>query len=437
MARFAVTTLGCKVNQYESAGITEALLRHGHSLVPFSDMADIYIVNTCTVTGKTDYQSRQLIRRAHRTNPAASIIVTGCYAQTAPEKLAGLPGVTLVVGSERKEDIPDLIKGGLNTTHEVMVSNIADKKDFSGLCPTSFPGHTRAYLKIQDGCNAFCSYCIIPYARGRSRSLPEVDVLERVANLSAAGYREIILSGIHLGMYGYDLAPGSNLLSLLRKIEAQGKVERLRISSIEPMEVSDELVGHIKDSQIICRHLHIPLQSGDNSVLKSMKRVYTRTQFRNRIARILDSIPGIAVGIDVMVGFPGEGDNEFHATKELIAGMDVAYLHVFPYSPRHGTEAFGLAAKVSEPVKKERGAILREIGRKKRFDFHRRFVGQRLAVLIEDTRDRETGLMKGFSDNYVPVLLTDGDDSLANRIVDITVDTIRGGKVLGRKTQTF
>jgi threonylcarbamoyladenosine tRNA methylthiotransferase MtaB len=437
MARFAITTLGCKVNQYESAGITEALIRHGHSPVPFNDTADIYVVNTCTVTGKTDYQSRQLIRRAHRTNPAASIIVTGCYAQTAPEKLAGLPGVTMVVGTEGKEDIPYLINNILTTTPEVIVRKISDIIDFSGLCPTSFPGHTRAYLKIQDGCNAFCSYCIIPYARGRSRSLPEEDVLQRVSKLCAAGYREIILSGIHLGIYGHDLTPGSNLLALLRKIEDQGKIERLRISSIEPMEVTDDLIDYIKNSEIICRHLHIPLQSGDNSVLKLMKRIYNRDQFRKRIEKILDSIPGIAVGIDVMVGFPGEGDDEFHATKELIENMGVAYLHVFPYSPRPGTEALGLAEKVSESVKKERGKILRAIGRKKRFDFNSRFVGERLFVLIEETRDRATGLMKGFSDNYVPVLLTDGDDSLANKIVDITADRLRGGKVLGRKTQTF
>jgi len=433
MNKFAIATLGCKVNQYESAGIVEALTEKGFSHVPFTGEADIYIVNTCTVTGKTDYQSRQLIRRAHRANPAAQIIVTGCYAQIAPHELAALPGVAMVVGTEAKERIPAIITRGTGRQTNIAVSEIARKGTFSGLFPATFPGHTRAYLKIQDGCNSFCSYCIIPYARGRSRSLPEDEVLRQVRNLSQAGYREVILTGIHLGMYGNDLSPRSSLITILRKIEEDRPVERLRLSSIEPMEVTDDIIAHLTQSDILCRHLHIPLQSGDNSILQSMKRVYDKNLFQERIDKIVAAIPDIAIGIDVMVGFPGEGDAEFELTRALIEGMPVAYCHVFPYSPRPGTEASHLADQVSDSDKKARGRILREIGYRKRTAFNRTAIGTTLPVLVEDARDRTTGHMKGFSDNYIPFLIPGVDESAANDILSITAESETGGKIIGRQ----
>jgi threonylcarbamoyladenosine tRNA methylthiotransferase MtaB len=436
VTKVALATLGCKVNQYESAGLIEALKKKGFVHVPFNTSADIYIVNTCTVTGKTDYQSRQLIRRAHRKNPSASIIVTGCYAQIASKELAILPGVKAIVGTEHKEDIPDMIHTMTNVEQQIIVSDIGSKKECTGLTVSEFPGHTRAFLKIQDGCDAFCSYCIIPYARGHSRSLPEEAVMKRIKTLSGSGYREIVLTGIHLGNYGYDLSPQTSLLNLLKKIEQSQAVERLRLSSIEPMEITDELIDYIRASQTICRHLHVPLQSGDDAVLQLMNRNYTTDRFRERIETIMDAIPEMAIGVDVMVGFPGEGEEEFNNTRTFIERLPVAYLHVFPYSERPGTAALTLPGQVQESQKKDRGKLLRDIGKKKRIDYNTKFIGKELSVLVEDTADRETGLMKGFSDNYIPVLISNGNGSLANHIVTIVADKAEGGKIRGYKIQT-
>lgn len=431
--KIAIATLGCKVNQYESAGIIEKLTERGFTTVPFNDSADIYIVNTCTVTGKTDYQSRQLIRRAYRKNPEASIIVTGCYTQIAPGEISVLPGVAAVVGNSEKEKIPDIIRNMVKGEQQILVGDIGQTKRISGLAVTKFPGHTRAFLRIQDGCNSFCSYCIIPYARGRSRSLPEEDVLDLASTLGRAGHKEIVLSGIHLGAYGEDLSPPANLLNLLRKIEKGKMVERLRLSSIEPVEITDEMISHIRDSKTICRHLHIPLQSGDNKILALMKRNYSAAFFRDLIKRLLDALPDMAIGIDVMVGFPGEGEKEFENTLEFIKEIPVAYLHVFPYSKRPGTQSEALPDQVKEDVKKKRGKTLRMLGRKKRTAFAERFVGKRLSVLVEDKKDRDTDLLKGFSGNYIPVLITNGNPSLVNNVIDVIADRANGGGIFGRK----
>lgn len=430
MIRVAIATLGCKVNNYESAGIAEELESRGFSIVPFDSVADIYIVNTCTVTKKTDYQSRQLIRRANRKNPSASIIATGCYAQIDPETLSELPGVTMVVGTKEKETIPDFIEKG---TEKSIISNNIDHNDsFHGLPVTKFPGQTRAYLKVQDGCNSFCSYCIIPYARGRSRSLPEDDVIKRIASLCESGYREIVLTGIHLGIYGQDLHHSGSLSSLLGRIENETKIERLRISSIEPMEITDDILGLIKESSIICRHLHIPLQSGDNSILNAMNRNYNTEQFRERIAKIVKMVPEIGIGIDVMTGFPGEGDKEFENTRIFIEQLPVAYLHVFPYSMRPTTCASAFSGHIPDNIKKERAKILREIGREKRTAFNRRFVGKRLSVLVEGKNDRETGSMKGYSDNYIPMILEEADEYPANSIAEVKGIRTDGVKLRGK-----
>ncbi|MBT8491074.1 MAG: tRNA (N(6)-L-threonylcarbamoyladenosine(37)-C(2))-methylthiotransferase MtaB, partial [Deltaproteobacteria bacterium] len=376
------------------------------------------------------------IRRAHRNNPSASIIVTGCYAQIASEDLAILPGVKAIVGTENKADIPDMIHTMTNVAQQIIVSDIRLKKKCTDLIVSKFPGHTRAFLKVQDGCDAFCSYCIIPYARGRSRSLPEEEVMKRIKTLSDSGYREIVLTGIHLGNYGYDLSPQTGLLNLLKKIEQSQAIERLRLSSIEPMEITNELIDYIRASQTICRHLHVPLQSGDDSVLQLMNRTYTADLFRERIETIMDAIPEMAIGVDVMVGFPGEGEQEFNNTRTFIERLPVAYLHVFPYSQRPGTAALTLPGQVLGSLKKERGKLLRDIGKKKRVDYNTKFIEKELSVLVEDTTDRETGLMKGFSDNYIPVLISNGNRSLANHIVTIVADNSEGGKIRGHKIAT-
>jgi threonylcarbamoyladenosine tRNA methylthiotransferase MtaB len=423
--RVALATLGCKVNQCESAGIAEALATRGMILVPFEDAADGYIINTCTVTSRTDYQSRQLIRRAIRKNPAAAVLVTGCYAQRAPEEIARIPGVRFIAGNAEKERIPDIIWEMTAGVPQILVGDIRKEKDISRLGATVFPGHTRAFLKIQDGCDAFCSYCIVPHVRGASRSLPTEEILERVTAISQAGYREVVLTGIHLGAWGRDLLPKANLVTLVRKIAEGRAVERLRLSSIEPRELNGELIALIADAGTVCRHLHIPLQSGDDGILAAMRRDYDAAFFRDLLRKIHATIPGIAVGIDVMAGFPGETEEAFANTLHLVEEMPVAYLHVFPYSRRPGTPAATIAGQVSEENKKRRVEHLRAFGAAKRQTFAERFIGTPLEILVEGRTDKNTGFPVGFSDNYIPVAIRGG--VTANRIVRVMPDSFRGG----------
>ncbi len=430
--RVALVTLGCKVNQCESAGIAERLRQRGHTLVGFEEEADVCIVNTCTVTASTDYQSRQLIRRAARRNPQAPVIVTGCYAQVAPEQIETLPNVRLVAGNLEKQTIPDLV-GMLNGgPPEVRVQDIGKARRFSGLTADRFPGRTRAFLKIQDGCDARCSYCIVPMARGPSRSMPIRDVLGRVEALSGAGYREIVLTGVHLGAWGADLSPATDLPSLLRAIVAAGRVGRLRLSSIEPLEVTAGLLACLKESAVLCPHLHIPLQSGDDRILSAMGRHYDRRFFRDLVDRIVAEIPGAAVGVDVMTGFPGEGHREFENTAEFLRSLPVSYLHVFPYSERPGTAAASLPGRVEAAVRSQRAAALRALGLAKRADFAKRAVGSRQTVLVEGSLDRKTGLLKGFTGNYIPVLLSGGNEEWMNRLVDVVIESAEAGTATAR-----
>ncbi|ABC78174.1 tRNA 2-methylthioadenosine synthase -like protein [Syntrophus aciditrophicus SB] len=428
----AIATLGCKVNQYESEGLGEALTRRGYTMVPFSSVADCYIINTCTVTARTNYQSRQIIRKAIRNNPEAVIVVTGCYAQTAPAEIAGIPGVTLIAGHAEKDQIPDLIARLLKERLEIRVGDIGQTRQFSSLAATRFKDHTRAFLKIQDGCNAWCSYCIIPSARGRSRSLAEGSVLEQLAHMGRTGYREVVLTGIHLGAYGQDFSPQSSLVDLLRKVEEQHPVERLRLSSIEPTEISDDFIALLRQSALLCPHLHIPLQSGDDSILTRMKRHYTTSFFKDLLEKLCRAIPDLAIGIDVIAGFPGEGEAAFERTVELIESLPVAYLHVFPYSVRPGTPAAAMPDQVSPDEKKKRAEILRTLGTRKREAFARRFHGRSLRVLVEERRERSSGLRKGFSGNYLPILMTNADASQVNQLVQVQIENIDGTRISGR-----
>lgn len=401
--RVAVATLGCKVNQCESAGIAEELTLHGMTRVPFDEAADCYIINTCSVTCRTDYQSRQLIRRATRRNPAAAILVTGCYAQRAPEEIARIPGVRFIVGNAEKDRIPDILREMTSVDPQTQVGEILKERRISRLGATVFPEHTRTFLKIQDGCDAFCSYCIIPHVRGKCRSLPREEVEERITALVRNGYREVVLTGIHLGAWGCDLRPQTNLASLVQQIIQGRTVERLRLSSVEPREVSGTLISLLGSSHMICRHLHIPLQSGNDGILAAMRRNYTAAFFCDLLRRMDQAVPGIAVGVDVMAGFPGETESAFSDTLHLIEESPIAYLHVFPYSRRPGTPAAAMSGQVPEEVKKRRTEQLRAVGAKKRRGFAERFIGSPLNVLIERRTDPATGFPIGFSDNYIPV----------------------------------
>ncbi len=430
--KIALATMGCKVNQYESAALAEDLLQKGFSLVSFRSPADIYIINTCTVTAFSDFQARQLIRRAKRANPAAKIIVTGCYAQVAAADIAALPGVNLVVSNDQKHAIPSFLRKGAINSRGALSDDIFQQKYFCEMPLSNFSGRTRAFLKIQDGCNAFCSYCIVPFARGKSRSLPPEKVLEAVNRFTQNGYREIVLTGIHLGAYGYDLNPPANLTGILRQIINCRKDVRFRLSSIEPREITDELLHLLNKEDILCPHLHIPLQSGDDKILELMKRNYDSYFYRMLIEKISTVLSNLAIGVDVMVGFPGEGDAEFNNTFKLLQDLPVAYLHVFPYSERPGTAAQKLHPQVPENIKKERAALLRNLSLNKREEFALRFLGKKLDVLVEKTKDKGTGLMKGFSNNYLPVLLENNDPSIAGMIVKIEAKEYQDGKLYGK-----
>lgn len=430
--KVAVATLGCKVNQFDSALLAERLRSEGFTVVPFGEGADVCIINTCTVTARTDYQSRQLVRRASKYCPGAGVVVTGCYAQVAPAELAEMPGVAAVVGNAEKDALPGFLDRILDERGKIIVGDIRRCGSMPSVTADVFPGRTRAILKVQDGCDAFCTYCIVPFSRGRSRSLPPPDVLRQAARFAESGYREVVLTGIHLGSYGSDLAPSASLAGLLAGFDDIDGVERVRLSSIEPMEVTPELISRMASSEKLCRHLHVPLQSGDDRILKLMGRNYTGDQFRLLVKGLTEAVPDIAVGVDVMAGFPGEGEEEFRRTAALVEELPIAYLHVFPYSRRPGTPAADFPHQVPEEAKKRRAALLRSLGAKKRASFARRFVGKEVSVLVEGKADRQTGLMKGFTDNYIPVLIEDGDPGLVNRIVTVRPTGAREGKLSAR-----
>lgn len=430
--KFGLTTLGCKVNQCDSAALAQNLQTCGFVLTPFNTCADAYIINTCTVTAFADFQARQLIRRARRLNPRARIIVTGCYAQTQARQLAELDGVTFVVGNASKQRIAELLCCPVADQPRIMVPDINLEEQFTPAPAANLQGRTRAFFKIQDGCNAFCSYCIVPFARGKSRSLAIPSVLEGARNFTQKGYQEIVLTGIHLGYYGQDLRPPIALTRMLETLLSQNPQTRFRLSSIEPHEITDDLLDLFCRRENLCPHLHIPLQSGADSILNMMKRGYDAAFYRQLVLRVAKKVPAIAIGADVLVGFPGEGGEEFSQTARLIEELPLAYLHVFPYSERPQTAALAIEPKVAEKIKKERAAILRELGAQKRETFSRSFVGKTLPVLVEQAKDKKTGLAKGFSHNYLPVLLEKHSASLVNTVVSATIENYREGKLTGR-----
>ncbi|WP_305043493.1 tRNA (N(6)-L-threonylcarbamoyladenosine(37)-C(2))-methylthiotransferase MtaB [Geoalkalibacter sp.] len=410
----SVTTLGCKTNQYESAAMEERLLGAGYELLPFEEGADLVIVNTCTVTAATDRQSRNLIRRARRLNPAARVVVTGCYAQVAPDKLVNLPGVALVIGNAEKKEFLDLLQD-VAETPQVKVSDIGRAREAVPLRLSRFSERSRAFVQIQNGCDAFCSYCIIPHARGRSRSLPPDEALAQVRQLVEAGYPEIVLTGIHIGGYGADLSPACSLRELVARIEDETPVRRLRLGSIEPTEIPAALVNLMAESPVICPHFHIPLQSGDDQVLQRMNRIYDTVFFRRMIEGIHNRLPEAAIGLDVIVGFPGETEQQFASTLRFIESLPATHLHVFPFSKRPGTPAATMPDQVPGEIIKERAARVRALGEDKTQAYARRFIGHELEVVVEG--GISAGVRKGLTRNYLQVFFPGSADLVGRAVV--------------------
>ena len=432
--RIAITTLGCKINQYDSA-VIQSRLEENHSFVPFEEPADCYIINTCTVTDRADWEARQLVRRAKRLSPGAKVLVTGCYAQVNPAEVADVPGVDYVVGLNRLDDLLQFVALPKDRDVRIAVSDAKRQRGVPVLGTRTLPGHTRAFLKIQEGCNYSCTYCIIPTARGLSRSVTPREVLEQVRMLADAGYREIVLTGIHLGGYGQDLIPKVDLTALLEMIAQSRLIPRVRLSSLDPREVPDRLVDLMAKSDVICPHVHVCAQAGDDEILKRMRRNYDGAYYRELLMKVRECLPDAALGSDVIVGFPGETDGAFDRSLELFAALPLTYFHVFPYSSRCGTVAASLPDHVGSEVKKTRARRMRELGAIKKRDFCVRFRGRKLSVLIEEKIDRATGLRRGFSRNYLPVLVP-ADGTLVNREIEVEVEGFEGGWLRGAPLET-
>jgi len=407
MARFVIQNFGCRATQADGAALEAQLAARGFECANDRHAADFVILNTCTVTASADEDVRQALRRAHRENPQSRILVTGCYAQRAPEELASLPGVEWVVGNSHKTEIAGLLDEAARERPndaapyhgQILVGDIFARPDFlTAPVMDAAQDRTRPNLKIQDGCNNRCSFCIIPFVRGRSRSSAPDLVVEQVRNL-APRYREVVLSGINLGRWGREPGSQMRLADLLRRLLAETEIARLRLSSVEPMDFSDALLDLMAESPRIARHVHAPLQSGSDRVLRRMRRKYRPHHYADRIFKARRLMPDAAIGADVMVGFPGETDAEFEENRAFIESLPFTYLHVFTYSERPGTPAAEMPDQVPIPVRKNRGHILRELAAKKNLEFRHSMLGRKLSVFsLEEPRG-------ALSDNYLKVEL--------------------------------
>jgi len=436
----AVATLGCKVNQSESAAFRSCFEERGYSLASQNSPADIFIINTCAVTAKAAAQSRQLIRRVQRSNPRAKVVVTGCYAQIAPEKIREIETAPIsIVGNGDKHRIFEAALSGGSSVNKPFQQNragdffndITGQKEITELPVKRFSGRTRAFLKVQDGCNNFCSYCIVPHARGRSRSLAEDRVEHQALLFAEADHKEIVVTGIHVGHYGLDLMPSGSLLGLLKILSRATPKVRYRLSSLEPSEISRELLEFMQAAPNFMPHLHIPLQSGSDEVLQKMHRRYTVEEFIEKVMLGRKMLPAAAIGIDVLVGFPGETEDDYRHTYDLVATLPITYLHVFPYSKRPGTPAAKMPNQVPARIKEERVANLRKLDHKKRTAFYASRIGRVHPVLVEAVETND-GLAKGFTDNYIPVHFTATPD-VANKIVPVKLERMQESFVIGKR----
>ncbi|MCM3674057.1 MULTISPECIES: tRNA (N(6)-L-threonylcarbamoyladenosine(37)-C(2))-methylthiotransferase MtaB [Peribacillus] len=418
MATVAFHTLGCKVNHYETEAIWQLFKTGGYDRVEFENTSDVYVINTCTVTNTGDKKSRQVIRRAIRKNPNAVIAVTGCYAQTSPAEIMAIPGVDIVVGTQDRVKLLDYIEQFKVEREPInAVGNIMKNRVYEELDVPAFTDRTRASLKIQEGCNNFCTFCIIPWARGLMRSRDPKEVVHQAEQLVEAGYKELVLTGIHTGGYGDDLKD-YNLAMLLRDLEKVDGLKRIRISSIEASQITDEIIEVLTKSKKVVRHLHIPIQSGSDTVLKRMRRKYTMDFFGDRIEKLKIALPGLAVTSDVIVGFPGETEDEFMETYNFIEKYKFSELHVFPYSKRTGTPAARMEDQVDEEVKNERVHRLITLSDQLAKEYASRFEGEVLEVIPETKL--ENGLYEGYSDNYMKVVFP-ASEEMVGEIVKVKI----------------
>ncbi len=412
--KFAVATLGCRMNQFDSDFIRAKFLEKGYKELPFGEGADIYVVNTCTVTRGADRDSRKYIYKAKRLNPNAVVVATGCYAQVSPRELANLKEVDLVVGNTHKGEIVKLVEEYLERKNpgRVFVGEIFREGEVKNFAPVVSFEHTRPFLKVQEGCNSFCTFCVIPYARGKVRSVPLKDVVEEVKKLADLGYKEVVLTGTQLSQYGWDFRDGTNLLRLLEELLKIEGIEYYRLSSMSVAEIDEPLMELITSSEKIAPHFHLSLQSGSKRILELMRRNYTPEEYAEKVTRIVERRPITAIGTDVIVGFPTEGDKEFEETLEFVKRMPFAYMHIFPYSDRPFTKASKMKPKVPPSVIKERLKILKKLDEEKRKTFRGKMKGKTLRAIV-------LGNGRALTENYLTVDYK--GDAKAGEMVKITL----------------
>ncbi|MBE9912827.1 tRNA (N(6)-L-threonylcarbamoyladenosine(37)-C(2))-methylthiotransferase MtaB [Paenibacillus donghaensis] len=411
MPSVAFYTLGCKVNFYDTEAIWQLFKKEGYEQVDFEQTADVYLINTCTVTNTGDKKSRQIIRRAVRRNPEAIIAVTGCYAQTSPAEIMDIPGVDLVIGNQDRDKILSYVNEIREKREPInAVRNIMKNRVFEEMDVPDFADRTRAFLKIQDGCNNFCTFCIIPWSRGLSRSRDPKSIVTQAHQLVEAGYKEIVLTGIHTGGYGDDLE-NYRLSDLLWDLDKVDGLQRIRISSIEASQIDEKMLEVLNRSSKMCRHLHIPLQAGDDHVLKRMRRKYTTEEFYNKMQMIRQAMPDVGITTDVIVGFPGETDEMFRNGYNFMKEINFSEMHVFPYSKRNGTPASRMEDQIDEEIKHERVRELIALSEQMQLSYAEKFVGQVLDVIPEGSKETHgTGRMHGFSDNYLQLVFNGSED---------------------------
>ena len=420
-------TLGCKVNQYETDAMADSFRHRGFEVVGEGGFADVYIINTCTVTSMSDKKSRQIIRKARRLNPGAIVAAVGCYAQVSADEVAKIEGVNLVIGNTDKSVIVDKILQTLPESAKIQVKNIFEVENYEEMKLYHTEGNTRAYLKIQDGCNQFCSYCIIPFARGRVRSRQLADVVDEAVRLSKSGYKEIVLTGINISSYGSDglECDLSDLILALDEIEG---IKRIRLGSIEQSLITERFLHVMRSSKKLCNQFHLSLQSGSSTVLKRMNRKYQAAEYLGKVKMIRSVDPAASITTDIIVGFPGETDAEFEETCSFVKDVSFAQVHLFKYSQRKGTLAYKMEDQVDEKIKNDRMRILEELTLKSTESYRKSFIGEEMKVLFE-TKNRK-GLYEGYTENYVPVVVKSAFP-LTNLILNVKLESLEEGHLKG------
>lgn len=431
--KVAFSTLGCRVNQYESEAMAEKFLREGYEIVDYSEVADVYVVNTCTVTNMGDKKSRQIISKAKRLNEKAIIAVVGCYSQLAPEKVSAIDGVDVVLGTRNKGDVVYYVNKAINEKKiQVHVDGVLKNKVFEDLNIEEYQDKTRAFLKIQDGCNRFCTYCAIPYSRGAVCSKKPEKVLSEVKRLAQNGFKEVILSGIHIASYGLDLEEKIDLVKILEEVEQIEGIERVRIGSIEPAFFTDEVVDKIKNMKKLCPQFHLSLQSGCDSVLSRMNRRYNTDEYKHIVNVLRENINDVSITTDVIVGFPGETIEEFNETYNFLKDIKLTKTHVFKYSKRTGTKAATMNNQVDGKVKEERSKLLIELNEINEKMFNEKFIGREMKVLLEQEVKGKEGIFEGYTRNYIKVEVEGASKSQIGKIVNCKLQKAYSDRMTGQ-----